>query len=64
MTNAKLYRRAVSEALAVALSAIENLDLNAWERCGHDSAAYRQLTGAPSLAEAAATIRAALHPAS
>lgn len=40
-----------SAAAAIALSAIENLDLGAWERCGHDSEAYWRLL------EAAAELR-------
>ena len=38
--------------VSVALSAIENLDMEAWERCP-DAEAYRDLRGVPSLAEAA-----------
>lgn len=60
--NARLIAAApeLADALAVALSAIENLDFSVWERCNHDSVAYRKIAGAPSLAEAASTLRAAL----
>lgn len=63
LETSRLLCGRLADVLEVALSAIESLDFTVWELCGHDSEAYREATGVPSLADAAGAIREALRKA-